>query len=213
MVVIERRPLLEAQVAAIAIVPIVLHDGDLVVAQALDDAADDGGLAGAGSAGDSDDDGVRGMKSARPRIIRHRHSAGGRAGPPVRPSPERLHHRHVVAAHEHAAPDFAIVAGHVLVVHPTLALLPHLRQALRDDVVHRLVVARGSSRATRSRPSRVRGRDWSTASTGAACARGRRCGRRMRRRPRDRRMRSSAGRPADARRRLVSSMQKASSDS
>jgi hypothetical protein len=59
MVVVERRPLLEPQVVAVAVVPIVLEHGDLAVADALDDAADDRGLAGAGPAGDADDEGMR----------------------------------------------------------------------------------------------------------------------------------------------------------
>ena len=54
MIVVERGALLEPQVVAIAIVAIVLEDGDLVVAEALDDAPDDGGLAGARAAGHPD---------------------------------------------------------------------------------------------------------------------------------------------------------------
>ena len=47
MIVVERRPLLEPQVVAVAIVAIVLEDGHLIVADALDDPPHDGGLAGA----------------------------------------------------------------------------------------------------------------------------------------------------------------------
>ena len=54
MVVVERGAILEPQVEAIAVVAIVVEDGDAVGAERLDDAADDGGLARAGSAGDAD---------------------------------------------------------------------------------------------------------------------------------------------------------------
>ena len=48
MVVVERGALLEPQVVPIAVVAIVLEHGDLVVAQAVDDAPHDGGLARSG---------------------------------------------------------------------------------------------------------------------------------------------------------------------
>ncbi len=56
MIVVERRSLLEPQIVALAIVAIVLEDGDVLVADALDDAPDDGGLAGSRTAGHADDD-------------------------------------------------------------------------------------------------------------------------------------------------------------
>ncbi len=45
MIVVERSPLLEAEIVPIAVIPIVLEDRDLLVADALDDAADDRRLA------------------------------------------------------------------------------------------------------------------------------------------------------------------------
>jgi len=47
MVVVERGALLEAEIVAVAIVAVVVEDHHIVGAEALDDAADDGGLAGA----------------------------------------------------------------------------------------------------------------------------------------------------------------------
>ncbi len=57
VVVVERGALFEAQVVAIAIVAVVFEDADLVAAEAVDDAFDDRGLAGAGTAGDTNHDG------------------------------------------------------------------------------------------------------------------------------------------------------------
>src|SRR5690606_9479670 len=57
MVVVERGPLFEPQIVARTIVPVVLDQTDLVVAEALDDPADDSRLAGAGPAGDANDEG------------------------------------------------------------------------------------------------------------------------------------------------------------
>ena len=56
MIVVERGALLEPQIVAIAIIPVVIEHGDLVVADALDDAADDRGFARARAAGDADDE-------------------------------------------------------------------------------------------------------------------------------------------------------------
>jgi hypothetical protein len=56
MVIIERGALFEAQIIAIAVVPIVFEYGHLVIADALDDAADDRCLAGSGATGDADDE-------------------------------------------------------------------------------------------------------------------------------------------------------------
>ncbi len=60
VVVVQRGALLEAQIVAVAVVPVVFEDGHLLRAQAFDDAPDDGGLAGAGAAGDADEDGSAG---------------------------------------------------------------------------------------------------------------------------------------------------------
>jgi hypothetical protein len=56
VVVVQRRPLFEPQVVAIAVIPIVLEDGDLLVADALDDAPHDRRLAGSGTARNADDE-------------------------------------------------------------------------------------------------------------------------------------------------------------
>jgi uridine kinase len=53
MVVVQRRTLLEAQVAPVPVVAVVLEHRHLVVAEALDDAPDDGGLARPRSARDA----------------------------------------------------------------------------------------------------------------------------------------------------------------
>ena len=58
MVVVERRPLFEPEVVAIPVVAIVLEDGDAAVVDRVEDAADDGRLAGPRPAGDADDDGL-----------------------------------------------------------------------------------------------------------------------------------------------------------
>ncbi len=55
MVVVERGALFEPEIVAIAIVPIVLEDRDLVIADALDDPADDGGFARRRAACHADD--------------------------------------------------------------------------------------------------------------------------------------------------------------
>jgi hypothetical protein len=60
MVVVERGPFLEPELAAIAVVAIVFEKGDAFLAETLDDAPDDGGLAGTGASGHADDDGRRG---------------------------------------------------------------------------------------------------------------------------------------------------------
>ncbi len=59
MIVVERGPLLEPQIVAVAVVAIVLEDDDLLWTEAVDDVPDDGRLAGAGSARDADDDRFR----------------------------------------------------------------------------------------------------------------------------------------------------------
>ena len=55
MVLVERGAILEPQIEPVAVVAIVIEDRDRVGPERLDDAADDGGLAGAGPAGDADD--------------------------------------------------------------------------------------------------------------------------------------------------------------
>src|SRR4051812_1972665 len=64
MVVIEGCAFFQAQIVAIPVVAIVLEHDDLVGAKAVDDAADHGGLAGAGAAGDADH-GWRSMTGGR----------------------------------------------------------------------------------------------------------------------------------------------------
>ena len=56
MVVVERGAFLEAQIVPVAVVAIVIEHRHLVRAEALDDAPDHGGLAGAGPAGHAHDD-------------------------------------------------------------------------------------------------------------------------------------------------------------
>ena len=56
MIVIERGTLLEPQIVAVTVVPIVLENDDLLWSEAVDDVPDDGRLAGAGSARHADDD-------------------------------------------------------------------------------------------------------------------------------------------------------------
>jgi hypothetical protein len=58
MVVVERRALFEPEIVPILVVPIVIEDGDAIVAERIDDASDDRGLAGTGSARDPDNDGL-----------------------------------------------------------------------------------------------------------------------------------------------------------
>ncbi len=58
VVVVERRPLFEAQVVAIPVVAIVIEDGDTAVVDGVDDAPYDRGLTGAGPSGDANDDGL-----------------------------------------------------------------------------------------------------------------------------------------------------------
>ncbi len=56
MIVIERGTLLEPQIVAVTVVPIVLEDDDLLWTETVDDVPHDGRLAGAGSARHADDD-------------------------------------------------------------------------------------------------------------------------------------------------------------
>jgi hypothetical protein len=54
MVVVERRTLLETEIAPVAVIAIVLEYRDLLGAKAVDDAADHGRLPGPRPAGDAD---------------------------------------------------------------------------------------------------------------------------------------------------------------
>ena len=54
VIVVERGPLLERQIVAVAVVAVVLEHDDLLGAEAVDNLPDDGRLARAGSAGDAD---------------------------------------------------------------------------------------------------------------------------------------------------------------
>src|SRR6476646_10747153 len=56
MIVIEGGPLFQAQIVAVPVIAIVFEHGDLVVADAFDDASDDRRLPRAGTARDADDE-------------------------------------------------------------------------------------------------------------------------------------------------------------
>ena len=58
MVVVEALAIGEREVGVVSVVGVVLDERDVAAAERLDERADDGGLAGAGAAGDADDHGT-----------------------------------------------------------------------------------------------------------------------------------------------------------
>src|SRR3954462_13959076 len=70
MIVVEGGPLFQAQIVPVPVIAVVFEHSDLVVADAFDDAADDGRLPRAGTARDSDDERGSASRGITIRVLR-----------------------------------------------------------------------------------------------------------------------------------------------